>query len=51
MVIQELGKTSITSIGFASAIKGIKNGKVRIITKKTSSVKRKGSRNTPLFNP
>jgi hypothetical protein len=32
------------------SIMGIKNGSVRIIGK-TSGVKRKGSRNTPLFNP
>jgi hypothetical protein len=51
MVIQELAKNSILALVFAKAIKGIKNGKVRINTKKTPSVKRKGSRNTPLFNP
>jgi hypothetical protein len=33
MVIQELGKISILALVFAIAIKGIKNGKVRIITK------------------
>jgi len=33
MVIQELGKTSILALVFANVIKGIKNGKVRIITK------------------
>jgi hypothetical protein len=40
MVIQELGKNSIDKLAlvFANAIKGIKNGKVRIITKKTSKV-------------
>jgi hypothetical protein len=51
MVISGIGKKfNQLALVFATAIKGIKNGKVRII-KKTSSVKRKGSRNTPLFNP
>jgi hypothetical protein len=47
-----IGKTinNILALVFATAIKGIKNGKVRI-TKKLVKNKRKGSRNTPLFNP
>jgi hypothetical protein len=44
-------KNTELALVFASTIKGIKNGKVRIIDEKMSSVKRKGSRNTPLFNP
>jgi hypothetical protein len=34
VVIQELAKNSILALVFAKAIKGIKNGKVRINTKK-----------------
>jgi hypothetical protein len=52
MVIQELGKNSIDKLAlvFANAIKGIKNGKVRI-NKKHDSVKGRGVGIPPFLTP